>query len=163
MARDYLATRNVIGMGLDQLRADLGEEGTFRERWTFAVGEHEPVVFNGWTYWLRRPELELQFNRLGELRSLETLWLYEGPVSPFSADLWRETSGAGRASMARDLVQRQLFLGARRDGLRQLLGDPDRSEMSVDYRVADASSDGVYLEASLNLDGLVIDAEVTRQ
>ena len=165
MARDYLATRDVRGMTLDELRADLGDESSFREHWTYFVGDYEPVFVGGWTVpaYYRRPTLDLKFNRRGVLRSLDPGSLWDGPIAAFDAKTWRATAGAERAPMARDLVERQLFVGASRDDLQPLLGDPDSAEIRLEYLVREGVSDGAYLEVRLGLDRRVVDARVTSE
>ena len=163
MARDYLATRHVQGMTLAQLRADLGDESDFREHWTYVIGEYVPVNESGRTFpaYYRRPTLDLHFSRTGVLRSLAPGSLSDGPSTAFIAEIWRATPCSERAPMARALIESELLLGARRDEVRQVLGDPDRAEILVEYRVSDAVSDGTYLEAQVDLDGRILGAEVT--
>ena len=167
MAHDYLATRNVCGMTLDQLRADLGDESDFHERWTYLVGDYVPMTDASWlgTIYHPRPRLDLAFTREGVLFDVHLApdWLSDGPAAPFVADTWSSTPGSERTPMARDLVRSNLLLRARRAEVRQVLGDPDSFDILIEYRVSDAVSDVAYLEARLNPDGLILDACVTRQ
>ena len=160
MARDYLATRDVTGMTLEQLRADLGDETYFREGWSYIVGEYVPVVTaeSPIPAYYRRSGLGLSFSRRGVLKGLNPGWNGDGPVASFDADVWKATPQFAREPMARDLLEREAqLLGTSRQELRQLLGEPDKGEIVVEYRVGDA-----YLEVHLGLDERIVHACVTQ-
>ena len=162
MARDYLATRDVIGMSLDQLRDDLGRESRYRESWTYAVGDYVALDDSRQAVRVsyRQPRITLRFTRQGLLRSIDPKWLADGSTAAFDSETWKSTPFAGRGPMARDLIAGERLMKASREDVRKSLGQPDSAEIHIEYLVGEGMSDGVYLQATLNGDRLVTDARV---
>ena len=166
MARDYLSSRQVVGMTLDQVRADLGEPTWEWDYWEYAVSFAGlgPAWPGSAPRYSDEKVMIVWFHESGRRVSDITGPDVEAPMlpAPFSPEAWQSYAHFPdlRRPLAYDLIHGRQLRGATRDEVKSALGEPDFGEMLMQYVVEQGGSDATCLALSLDAGDRVVSAAI---
>jgi len=163
MAGDYLRTRDVTTMTLEEVVADLGQPDDVDNYWEYALSANgllsreSHMLKESWEH----PALFAHFDMDHKLRRFSASLRNEPTgIRAFDSAAWATCTPADRESMVGDLLDGKALVGFSKADVELALGRPDRenADFLVEYTVAVHFLDHQHLAFSVDQGGRVTGA-----
>ena len=168
MANDYLKDHWQVGMTVEEIVEVLGAPYLDREHWTYALSDRGmgPEVATPLEF-ANHPRMTIRFRAGVAVRVFgeEALYLHRSTLAPapipFDHEEWLKGDYDTRRPMARSLAEDPPFLGASREEIFELLGEPDdRDPRFIEYELGWSIIDPRGLIINIDENGRAIDGKV---